>query len=73
MKSQKLLISLLPDMEYFFLGDEVEYRDLCGVIAFICDDYSILKLPAVGENNSARLIIFKQYYSNVKVLKNSKR
>lgn len=73
MKSQKLLISLSLNMEPFYLGDEVEYNGLFGVISFICDEYSILKLPSVGENNPARLVIYEQYYSNVKVLKNSER
>lgn len=68
-----MLISLLLDMEFFALGAEVEYGGLCGIIAFICDEYSILKLPAVGGNNPARLVIFKQYYSKVNVLKDSER
>jgi len=58
----------------FVEGTEVEYNGHFGVIAFICDDYSVLKLPAVGKgNNSARLLIFKQYYSKVTVLKDSGR
>lgn len=73
LKSPELLSSLLLNMEFFVLGAEVEYCGLYGIIAFICDDYSILKLPAVGGNNPARLVIFKQYYSKVKVLKDSER
>ena len=58
----------------FVEGTEVEYEGHFGVIAFICDDYSVLKLPAVGKNNNpARLLIFKKYYSKVTVLKDSGR
>jgi hypothetical protein len=58
----------------FVEGSEVEYQGHFGIIDFQCDDYSVLKLPAVGKgNNPARLLIFKKYYSKVTVLKDSGR
>lgn len=57
----------------FVEGTEVKYKDLCGIISFICDDYSVLKLPSVGKRESAKLLIFKEYYSQVIVLKDSER
>jgi hypothetical protein len=57
----------------FAEGTEVEYNGHFGIIAFICDEYSVIKLPAAGKNNSARLLVFKQYYSKVNILKDSGR
>lgn len=56
----------------FFEGMEVCYQSKCGIIDFVSEYYVVLKLPAANSSlNSARLLIFPEYYKKVEVLKDS--
>ena len=50
-------------------GDLVEYRGHKGVVDFICEQYCVLQLPPHLERSAPRLLVFREYQDNIKVLK----
>ena len=49
-------------------GDFVEYKGHRGVVDFICEQYCVLQLPQYEERSAPRLLVFKEYHSNINVL-----
>jgi hypothetical protein len=53
---------------------EVTYRGMFGIIDFICEKYIVLQIPAASANtNPARLIVFREYYKEIEILKASEK
>ena len=53
---------------------EVKYRNMCGIIDFVCDWYIVLKLPpASKKHNSPKLLIYTEYQKEIVVLKDSEK
>lgn len=53
---------------------EVKYRNMCGIIDFVGEQYVVLRLPAVSKkHNSPRLLIYTEHQKEVVVLKDSEK
>jgi hypothetical protein len=52
---------------------EVTYRGMFGVIDFVCDSYVVVQIPSVKNRNPARLIVFREYYKEIEILKASSK
>jgi hypothetical protein len=52
---------------------EVTYRGMYGVIDFICNSYVVIQLPPAQGLNPARLIVFREYYKEIEILKASNK
>ncbi len=51
---------------------EVTYRGMFGVIDFVCDSYVVVQIPSASSGrNPARLIVFREYYKEMEILKAS--
>jgi hypothetical protein len=50
---------------------EVQYRNLFGIIGFVCEHYIVLNLPAAKNRDSAKVLIFPENYHEVICLKDS--
>ncbi len=48
---------------------EVTYKGIFGVIDFVCDSYVVVKLPPAPNLNPARLIVFREYFKEIEILK----
>jgi hypothetical protein len=57
----------------FSENTEVIYRDMFGVIDFICDQYVVLKLKPKEGYNPPRLIVFREYYKEIQIYKASEK
>ena len=55
----------------FSEGTAVIYKEMCGVIDFVCDHYVVVRLPAQPNRNSARLLVFREYYKQITIQKAS--
>ena len=55
----------------FAEGMEVKYRNMCGIVNFICDQYIVIQLPAKPSRNPARILVFRECYKEVTVFKDS--
>jgi hypothetical protein len=53
---------------------EVIYKDMCGIVDFVCDKYLVLKFPPASDKyNSARLLVYRENFNQVKCLKDSEK
>ena len=50
---------------------EVTYNGMYGVIDFICDHYVVVKLTPKANTNPARLIVYRENYKQIQILKAS--
>lgn len=58
----------------YTIGMEVKYRDMCGVIDFICDRYVVLQLPSTSvKHQSPRVLIYQEHQDEIIVFKDSDR
>lgn len=57
----------------FSEGTEVIYKEMCGMIDFICDHYVVIKLNPKPNSNSARLIVYGENYKQIQILKASEK
>lgn len=57
----------------FSENTEVTYREMSGVIDFVCNSYVVLKLPSKPDRNPARLIVFRENYKDIQILKASNK
>jgi hypothetical protein len=57
----------------FVEKQHIQYRGMCGIVDFVCDQYLIMVLPAVEGRNSPRLLIYRSNYKEVISLKDSER
>lgn len=55
----------------FAENDHIKYRDLCGIVNFVCDQYIVMKVPSVKGLNPALLLIYRENYKNIISLKDS--
>ena len=56
----------------FSVKTEVTYRGMFGVIDFVCDSYVVMEIPPKSKGtNPARLIVFREYYKEMEILKAS--
>lgn len=55
----------------FSEGTEVTYSEMFGVVDFICDRYVVLKLNSKVNINPARLIVYRENYKQIQILKAS--
>lgn len=52
----------------FSEGLEIQYKDMYGVVDFICNSYIIIKLDSASHRNPARLLIYRENYNQIQVL-----
>lgn len=52
----------------FSEGLEIQYKDMYGVVDFICNSYIIMKLDSASHRNPARLLIYRENYNQIQVL-----
>ena len=50
---------------------EVLYHDMSGIIDFVCDRYVVLKLDSKPNCNSPRLIVYRENFKDIQILKAS--
>ena len=55
----------------FAEGTAVIYKEMSGVIDFVCDRYVVIQLPAQVGRNSPRLLVFREYYKQISISKES--
>lgn len=56
----------------FVEGLEVEYKGHIGTIRFICDQYVTVCVKKFSERNrDVCLLVYREHYSNIKLLKES--
>ena len=55
----------------FSEGTAVIYKGMYGVIDFVCDHYVVIQLPAHPSRNSPRLLVFREYYKQIAIQKES--
>ena len=55
----------------FSEGTAVIYKEMYGVIDFVCDHYVVIQLPAHPNRNSPRLLVFREYYKQITIQKAS--
>ena len=53
---------------------EVSYKGMCGIIDFVCDTYVVVELPSKSSKlNGARLVVYRENYKKIEVIKDSGR
>lgn len=53
---------------------EVSYKNMCGIIDFVCDQYVVVQLPSAGpKRGNPRLLVHKENYKHIEVIKDSGR
>jgi hypothetical protein len=57
----------------FAEGAAVIYKEMFGVIDFVCDQYVVIQLPAQKDRNPPRLLVFREYYKNITIEKSSSK
>lgn len=57
----------------FSLNTEIIYQEMYGLIDFVCDNYVVLKLISNSGRNPARLIVYRENYKNIKIVKESNK
>jgi hypothetical protein len=55
----------------FAEGTAVIYKEMYGVIDFVCDYYVVIQLPAQVNRNSPRLLVYREYYKQITISKSS--
>jgi hypothetical protein len=55
----------------FSEGTAVIYKEMCGLIDFVCDQYVVIQLSPQPNRNSARLLVFREYYNQITIQKAS--
>jgi len=55
----------------FAEGTAVIYKEMHGVIDFVCDNYVVIQLPAQVNRNSPRLLVYREYYKQITIPKAS--
>lgn len=55
----------------FSEGTAVIYKEMYGMIDFVCDQYVVIQLPAQPNRNSPRLLVFREYYKQITIPKES--
>jgi len=55
----------------FSEGTSVIYKGMLGVIDFVCDSYVVMQVPAQPNRNSPRLLVFREYYKQITIEKES--
>ena len=55
----------------FAEGTAVIYKEMYGVIDFVCDQYVVIQLPAQVNRNSPRLLVFREHYKQISISKAS--
>jgi hypothetical protein len=48
---------------------KVIYKEMSGIIDFVCENYIVIQLPAAPDRKSPRLIVLCQDYKNVEIVK----
>ena len=49
----------------------VIYKQMYGVIAFVCDQYVVIETNKQLERNPARLLVFRENYKSISIIKES--
>lgn len=52
---------------------EVTYNGMYGVIDFICDRYVVLQITSKTSTSPVRLIIYRENYKQIEILKASEK
>jgi hypothetical protein len=55
----------------FSEGTAVIYKEMYGVVDFVCDQYIVVQLPAQPNHNPARLLVFREQYKQITIQKAS--
>lgn len=54
-------------------GTEIIYKDLCGIIDFVCESYVVLKMKSDQTRSPPRLLIYRECMKEIKILKESSK
>lgn len=57
----------------FVEKSEVIYRGMCGVIDFVCDQYVVIRLPAVSGYSSPRILVYPEHQKEIIAFKDSQK
>jgi hypothetical protein len=57
----------------FSEGMQVTYKNMYGIVDFICEQYLTIKLQSANGRDPARLVIYPKDQKNVKSYKDSER
>ena len=57
----------------FAEGTEVIYNDMQGVIGFVGDNYIVLQITPKPSSKSPGLLVYREDYKNIKMLKASEK
>lgn len=57
----------------FDIGDEVNYDGNVGIIDFVCSRYIRIKLPNTPGRDHPRLIVYKEFQDQVKILEDTQK
>jgi hypothetical protein len=49
----------------FVEKEQVVYKGMCGIIAFVCNEYVVIELPPKKERKPPRLLVFPENYKNI--------
>jgi len=49
----------------------VIYKEMYGVIAFVCDQYVVIETSKHPDRNSPRLLVFRENYKHISIIKES--
>jgi hypothetical protein len=52
---------------------EVIYREMSGVIDFVCDSYVVMQVNSVQSSTSARLLIYRENFKDIEIFKASSK
>jgi hypothetical protein len=55
----------------FSEGTAVIYKGMYGVIDFVCDYYVVIQIPTQVNQNSPRLLVYREYYKDISIQKAS--
>jgi hypothetical protein len=57
----------------FSEGVEVKYKDMYGIIDFVCESYIVIEVSSPLSENPARLLIYKENYNQIDISKASNK
>ena len=57
----------------FSEGVEVKYKDMYGIIDFVCESYIVIEVSSPLSENPARLLIYEENYNQIDISKASNK
>jgi hypothetical protein len=57
----------------FSQNTQVIYKDMQGVVSFVCDKYVVIEMQTKPQFNPPRLLVYRETYKQIEILKASTR